>query len=156
LQVVGVAWLQPPGQEQTTKLAHPDFEKRKELLQEFIYWFFDSFLVPLIRSNFHVTETNMHKNRLFYFRHDVWRLLTESSLTTMKLSMFEEMPTERVPKKHGFRTITNLKRRQQIVRNGGMSLGRSINSAMMPVFHAINHEKVSIKLGSQTVNIYLQ
>ena len=172
LQVVDVAWLQPPGRDQATKLAKPDFQKRKELFQESVYWFFDSFLVPLIRSNFHVTETNMHRNRLFYFRHDVWRMLTETSLTTMKLSMFEEMPTERItkllsmrslgfskirllPKKLGFRTITNLKRRQQIVRNGAMSLGRSINSAMMPVFNAINHEKVSIQLKAQIVDAYL-
>lgn len=127
---------------------------------EFVYWFFDSFLVPLIRSNFHVTESNVHRHRLFYFRHDVWRMLTEPAFTNLKLNMFEEMPTDRItrllsarqlgyskirllPKSHGCRTIMNLKRRQQVLRNGIMSLGRSINTVMAPVFNAITYEKVS-------------
>lgn len=79
--------------------------------------------------------------------------------------MFEEMPTERItkqlsarqlgfskirllPKKYGFRTIMNLKRRQQVLRNGVMSLGRSINTVMTPVFNAVTYEKVSIEGGS--------
>jgi hypothetical protein len=79
----------------------------------------------------------------------------------MKVSMFEEMPDERMtkllsmrslgfskirllPKQNGFRTIMNLKRRQQVIRNGTMTLGRSINTVMTPVFNAITHEKVSM------------
>jgi telomerase reverse transcriptase len=130
------------------------------LFLEFVYWLFDSFLIPLIRSNFHVTESNVHRNRLFYFRHDVWRMLTEPSLKTLKASMFEHMPTERMtrllsmrplgfskirllPKRNGFRTIMNLKRRQQVVKNGVMSLGRSINTVMTPVFNVLTYERVS-------------
>jgi telomerase reverse transcriptase len=73
--------------------------------------------------------------------------------------MFEALPTERItrilsarqlgyskvrllPKSSGFRTIMNLKRRQQVVRYGTTSLGRSINSVMAPVFNAVNYEKV--------------
>ncbi|KAH4908622.1 hypothetical protein HBI80_055510 [Parastagonospora nodorum] len=158
LQITSITWLHVPGQHDTSKLAKSDFEKRKELLLEFVYWLFDSFLIPLIRSNFHVTESNVHRNRLFYFRHDVWRMLTESSLTALKSSMFEHMPTERttkllsmrplgfskirlLPKSHGFRTIMNLKRRQQVVKNGVTSLGRSINSVMTPVFNVVTYEK---------------
>jgi telomerase reverse transcriptase len=141
-------------------LAKSDFEKRKEIFFEFAYWLFDSFLIPLIRSNFHVTESNVHRHKLFYFRHDVWRMLTEPSLSTLKASMFEPMPTERVtrllsmrplgfskirllPKRQGFRTIMNLRRRQQVVKNGTMSLGRSINTVMTPVFNVMTYEKVS-------------
>jgi telomerase reverse transcriptase len=159
-QIACVTWLRPPGQHETAKLAKSDFQKRKELFLEFVYWLFDSFLIPLIRSNFHVTESNVHRNRLFYFRHDVWRMLTEPSLTTLKASMFEHMPTERMtrllsmrplgfskirllPKRNGFRTIMNLKRRQQVVRNGTTSLGRSINTVMTPVFNVVTYEKVS-------------
>lgn len=159
-QITSLVWLQLPGQAGTTKLAPSDFRKRSEIFQEFVYWIFDSFLIPLIRTNFYVTESNAHRNRLFYFRHDVWRMLTEPSLTTLRLKMFEEMPNERVnrilavrplgfskvrllPKKQGVRMIMNLKRRQQTVRYGATTLGKSINSAMAPVFNAINHEKVS-------------
>ena len=142
-------------------MAPSDFRKRNEIFQEFVYWVFDSFLIPLIRTNFYVTESNAHRNRLFYFRHDVWRMLTEPSLTTLKLQMFEEMPNERanrilavrplgfskvrlLPKKQGVRMIMNLKRRQQTVRYGATILGKSINSTMAPVFNAVTHEKVGI------------
>jgi telomerase reverse transcriptase len=159
LQITSLGWLQLPGQSETTKLARSDFEKRKEILQEFVYWVFDSFLIPLIRSNFYVTESNAHRNRLFYFRHDIWKMLTEPALSTLRLKMFEEMPTERtnrllaarplgfskirlLPKKQGIRMIMNLKRRQQVMRYGAMTLGKSINTIMTPVFNAITHEKV--------------
>lgn len=163
LQIASLAWLRPPGQSEAVKLAKSDFEKRKEIFHEFVYWLFDSFLIPLIRSNFHVTESNVHRNRLFYFRHDIWRSLTEPSLASLKINMFEHMPTERttkllsmrplgfskirlLPKRNGFRTIMNLKRRQQVIRNGQMSLGRSINTVMTPVFNVVTYEKVSPRL----------
>ncbi|KAL5121967.1 Telomerase reverse transcriptase [Pleosporales sp. CAS-2024a] len=160
LEITGVTWLQQPGENPSAKLAKSDLDKRKELFLEFIYWVFDSFLIPLIRSNFHVTESSVHKNRLFYFRHDVWRMLTEPSLTRLKANMFEPMPSERMarllsmrplgfskirllPKRDGFRTIMNLKRRQQVVKNGVTSLGRSINAVMTPVFNVITYERAS-------------
>lgn len=160
LQVATLAWLRPPGQHATAKMAKPDHDKRHEIFLEFVYWVFDSFLIPLIRSNFHVTESNVHRNRLFYFRHDVWRMLAEPSLSSLRVNMFEEMPTDRatkllsvrqlgfskirlLPKRTGVRLITNLKRRQQVVRNGTTMLGRSINSVMTSAFNIINYEKVS-------------
>src|SRR3954470_9240094 len=85
LQISTLSWLRPPGQDTTTKMAKTDFDKRQEMFMEFVYWVFDSFLIPLVRSNFHVTESNVHRNRLFYFRHDVWRMLTEPSLSNLKL-----------------------------------------------------------------------
>ncbi|KAH9860521.1 hypothetical protein J1614_011852 [Plenodomus biglobosus] len=158
LQITTLDWLYSSAGDKVHKLATSDFEKRKEIFFEFVYWLFDSFLIPLIRSNFHVTESNAHRHRLFYFRHDVWRMLTEPALLTLKSQMFEEMPMETtekllsarqlgfskirlLPKKVGFRTIMNLKRRQQVLRNGITSLGRSINSVMAPVFSAITYEK---------------
>jgi telomerase reverse transcriptase len=109
-----------------------------------------------------VTESNVHKNKLFYFRHDVWRMLTEPSLLDLKSNMLEEMPADStvkllahrklgfskirlLPKGKGVRLITNLKRRQQIMRNGTMVLGRSINSVMGPVFNIMNYERVSMQ-----------
>jgi len=160
VQIATLAWLRTPGQDATTKMAKLDFDKRRELFLEFVYWVFDSFLIPLIRSNFHVTESNVHRNRLFYFRHDVWRMLAEPSLSSLKLNIFEEVPTDRatkllslrplgfsqirlLPKRTGVRLITNLKRRQQVMRNGNMMLGRSINAVMTPAFNIMNYEKVS-------------
>jgi telomerase reverse transcriptase len=159
-QIATLAWLRTPGLTASTKMAKPDFDKRYAIFLEFVYWIFDSFLIPLIRSNFHVTESNVHRNRLFYFRHDVWRMLAEPSLANLKINIFEEMPTDRatkllsarplgfsqirlLPKTTGVRLITNLKRKQQVMRNGTMVLGRSINAVMTSAFNIINYEKVS-------------
>ena len=139
-------------------MAKSDMQKRKEVYLEFVYYLFDSLLIPLIRSNFHVTESNTHRNHLFFFRHDVWRRLTEPSLTALKLSMFEEMkPTQArhllnartlgfsqmrlLPKKSGFRPIMNLRRRMTEKQGGKVVLGRSINSVMAPVFNMLDYEK---------------
>lgn len=139
-------------------MAKSDMQKRKEIYLEFVYYVFDSLLIPLIRSNFHVTESNTHRNRLFFFRHDVWRRLTEPSLTALKISMFEELkPTQArhllsarvlgfsqmrlLPKKAGFRPIMNLRRRMPEKQGGKVVLGRSINSVMAPVFNMLDYEK---------------
>jgi len=140
-------------------MSKTDFVKRQEIFLEFLYYLFDSFLIPLIRSNFHVTESNVHKNRLFYFRHDVWRMLAEPSLAALKSSMFEELETEKalkvlaarpighsqirlLPKNTGFRSISNLRRRTQTRQFGKLVLGRSINSVMTPIFNILKYEKV--------------
>ena len=133
---------------------------------------FDSLLIPLIRSNFHVTESSMHRNRLLYFRHDVWRQLTEPALTSLKLSMFEEIPSVKakqildartlgfsqirlLPKTTGVRPIMNLRRRVMKLHNGKISLGRSINSIMAPVFNVFDYEKNRLpdRLGSSLFSI---
>ncbi|CAI6341564.1 unnamed protein product [Periconia digitata] len=159
LQISTLAWLRPPGQDTTTaNMAKSDSDKRLGIFLEFVYWIFDSFLIPLVRSNFHVTESSAHRHRLFYFRHDVWKMLAEPTLSDLRLNVYEEMDTERatrllsvrplgfskirlLPKQKGVRLITNLKRRQQITRNGTTVLGRSINSVMTPAFNIITFEK---------------
>lgn len=153
-----MAWLIPAHISPFAKIAASDMQKRKEILQEFLYYLFDSLLIPLIRSNFHVTESNSHQNRLFYFRHDVWRSLTEPAMSNLKLSMFEEITTLKarkmldarslgfsqirlLPKSTGLRPITNLRRRATRLQNGKVSLGRSINSVMAPVFNVLDYER---------------
>jgi telomerase reverse transcriptase len=73
--------------------------------------------------------------------------------------MFEEVPTDDatkllshrplgfsnirlLPKQTGIRIITNLRRRQQIMRHGTTMLRRSINAVMAPVFNVLTYEKV--------------
>ena len=151
-------WLNPAHINPSLKASASDILKRKELLLEFLYYVFDSLLIPLIRSNFHVTESNIHQNRLFYFRHDIWRALTEPAMANFKLSMYEEINTAKakklldaralgfsqirlLPKSNGVRPITNLRRRVTKLQNGQATLGRSINSIMAPVFNVLDFEK---------------
>ena len=84
--------------------------------------------------------------------------MTEPSLSTIKLSMFEEMPAinarrvldarpigfsqiRLLPKAKGVRPIMNLRRRITKLQNGKAVLGRSINSVMAPVFNMLSYEK---------------
>lgn len=174
MKLACIKWLEPPQCRGGKNISLSDMRKRTEILQELVYYIFDSILIPLIRSNFYVTESNVHRNRLFYFRHDVWRKLTEPSLTELKTSVFEEMPNDKavrvlnqrnlgfsqlrlLPKTTGARPITNLRRRAVVTSKGwnnGM-LGLSINSLMTPVFNMLGYEKEKQpeKLGSAMFSV---
>ena len=157
LKVSCIDWLDPVSTESAAKMSLSDFNKRKEILYEFIYYLFDSLLVPLIRSNFHVTESNADKNRLYFFRHDIWKALTEPSLTSLKTSMFQEYGAPKpskspdanalsfsqlrlIPKGARFRPIMNLRRRATTMRNGKKVLDRAINVQLKPVHSMLNYE----------------
>jgi len=133
-------------------------KKRLEIFHEFIYYIFDSILIPLIRANFHVTESNIHRYRLFFFRHDVWRTIAEPALTSLKLNMFEEIKLDKaqrilasrtlgfsqvrlLPKETGVRPIMNLRRRP-LHKSYKNVLGSSINSVLAPVYNALTYERV--------------
>ena len=158
IEVLDISWLALQNDESGSKLSRTDFQKRKELLAELLYYLFDSFLMPLIRGHFHVTESGPHRNQLFYFRHDVWNALSQPALETLKTSMLEEVSTAKVkkgmarralgvshvrllPKEHGMRPIINLRRRVQTLQFGKVVLGKSINKLLTPTFSILNYEK---------------
>jgi telomerase reverse transcriptase len=158
--VTELAWLVPPvckGQ----KTSQTDMNKRYELFYEFIYYVFDSLLIPLIRSNFYVTESNTHRFQVFYFRHDVWRLVAEPSMSNLKEGMFEEVNPHQarqildsrrlgfsqlrlLPKGTKLRPIMNLRRRQMLHNKTTKVLGPSINSILKPIHTAFKFERVCI------------
>jgi telomerase reverse transcriptase len=159
-QISALRWLEPPSCPNSggQHIALSDLRKRTELLHEFIYYIFDSLLIPLIRTNFYVTESQVHKNRLFYFRHDVWRTLIEKPLADIKSAMFEEIKRDKVsrvlqskqlswsavrllPKATGARPIINLRRRVSKHIGNRLYLGPSTNSIMTPVFNMLHYEK---------------
>jgi telomerase reverse transcriptase len=150
--------LKPHGIAGDSSMSRSDFATRKDIFAELLYYMFDSYLIPLIRSHFHVTESGVHRNQLFYFRHDVWGAMSEPALTSLKLDMFEECSAAEIqgamaqralgvskvrllPKEQGMRPIINLRRRVQRQEHGGVVLGRSINSILTPAFSILNNEK---------------
>lgn len=167
-----VPWLRPPGIAETSRLSQSDRTKRLEILLELIYYLFDSILIPLIRSHFYVTESSTHRNQLFYFRHDVWRKISEPSLTVVKMKTFEEIKPSSVrkllnsrtlgfsyvrllPKANGVRPIINLRRRVCKTSGGRSTLKNSINTELGPVHHVLNHERSqqSGRLGSALFSV---
>ncbi|KAJ5938172.1 hypothetical protein N7454_004514 [Penicillium verhagenii] len=167
LKIANISWLaspklhNPQGGE-NTKMSLSDFRKRMEMFQEFIYYIFDSILLPLVRANFYVTESQIHRNRLFYFRHDVWQRLTKQPLANLKTAMFEEIETSRaqrllnqrslgvgslrlLPKSSGIRPILNLRKRVLKEQTWGGKkrsyLAASINSSLAPISSMLSYER---------------
>jgi telomerase reverse transcriptase len=159
MKIVSIPWLTPPQTKSGQKLPKSDLDKRRELLLELLYYIFDSILMPLVRTTFHVTESSSEGNCLFYFRHDVWRIITEPSLNTIKMTMLEEIPSWKarnlinrrqlgfshmrlVPKGDTVRPLMNMKRKpMEKGKNGKIVLGFSINDKLKPATSMLNLEK---------------
>ncbi|KAJ8070628.1 hypothetical protein OCU04_000999 [Sclerotinia nivalis] len=170
IKIAEIEWLGTPSTS-NQKLSLTDFNKRREIFLEFLYYLFDSILIPLVRSHFHVTESNVHRQRLFFFRHDVWKSVAEPALASLKLKMFEEVKLKEaqqilasrtlgfsqmrlIPKETGVRPIMNLRRRA--MRKGDRHLlGVSINSVLTPVHNVLTHEKANnlSRLGSTLFSV---
>ena len=172
LRIRNVSWLQLPKQQSQARTSKQDMAKRLEILHELIYYIFDSLLIPLIRSNFYVTESGLYRYKLFYFRHDIWRKLSEPSLTMLRINLYQPLKPKDVrqifnsrtlgysnvrllPKAEGTRPITNLRRRMLRVQGGRRLLGPSINSQLAPVFSALGYERQQdpAQLGSAIFSI---
>jgi telomerase reverse transcriptase len=158
LRINCISWLGPPTVSLKAKLSQSDRTKRMEVFLELLYYIFDSILVPLIRSHFYVTESNVHRNHLFYFRHDVWRIVSEPSLTDLRFTMFQGLPARDLrearhsrllghsqvrllPKEIGARPIINLRRRLMVNKNGKQVASQNVNSRLMPCFATLNYER---------------
>ena len=161
IKICAVSWLKPPNLASQT-MSVSDRDKRIHIFNEFMYFIFDSLLIPLLRSNFYVTESAVHRSRLFYFRHDVWRKISEPSLAQLKLTMFDEVALapklqtlghstiRLLPKLNGIRIIANLKKKIMKNFRGKMVLSNGINKQLEPVFDVLNYErsKQPLRLGS--------
>ncbi|CAM1506740.1 Fc.00g063810.m01.CDS01 [Cosmosporella sp. VM-42] len=170
LKINDISWLQNPST-QGQKPSKTDTAKRHEIFYEFLYYLFDSLLIPLIRSNFYVTESNTHRYQVFFFRHDVWKHIAEPSMASLKENMFEEVKVDQavqrlearrlgfaqirlLPKGDKLRPITNLRRRTS-ARGKSKNLGPSINSILGPVHSLLKLEKGlnPSKLGSTMFSV---
>ncbi|KAJ5331188.1 Telomerase reverse transcriptase [Penicillium atrosanguineum] len=157
--VTAIPWLVPPkldlAKGTTTKISMSDFQKRIQLLHEFIFFVFDSVVIPLVRANFYVTESQTHRYHLFYFRHDVWQRLTEQPLAELKATMFEELE----PKKaNRYRLTTYLELAtpsSQRSRLAGKKFATSINSTITPIYNMLTYERqqAPVKLGASISSV---
>ncbi|KAL5345486.1 Telomerase reverse transcriptase [Pseudogymnoascus australis] len=156
MKISAIPWLNC-GSSEDAKGSQSDTRKRWEMFYEFMYYIFDSLIIPLIRCNFHVTESGVHRYRIFYFRQDVWRNLAEPAMASLKQAMFEEVDMNvaksvldsrtigfsqirLLPKEKGVRPVLNLRRRQ-VRRDSKRALGPSINSTLAPVYNMLTFEK---------------
>lgn len=161
LQVTQMDWLAPPNLK-GLRTSQSDMKKRLEMLNEFLYYVFDSILIPLLRSNFYITESSSDRYQLFFFRHDVWRYVAEPAMTALRTGMFEEVSLgdanlildsrplgfsriRLLPKGKAMRPITNLRRRMAH-RERRDFLAPSINSVLGPVYSMLKLETVRVPI----------
>ncbi|KAJ1301223.1 hypothetical protein OPQ81_003632 [Rhizoctonia solani] len=156
LRIADFEWL---GETLDRRVSQSDALKRMELLREFIYWFFDSFLIPLVKSTFYVTETSALQHQLLYFRHDDWHTLCIPLLDKLSGETFERIePSELgdsrrlgvshvrlLPKETGVRPIVNLGRKAKLRPFKGSGRDEatqpSVNQILNAAFHILNYEK---------------
>lgn len=85
-------WLLPPGNPELQHRSNvAESLKRRQLIEDFIFWYFDSFLLPLLQTTFYVTESSAYRNRVLYFRHDDWDILCQPLLDKLCESTFERI-----------------------------------------------------------------
>lgn len=158
-------WLLPPNKRARCQRATAsDDKKRQEILSEFLYWLFDAFLMPLLRTTFYTTESSAFRNRVLYFRQDDWATISGPLLDKLKGTIFEPISKNEalaimsnrklgyshirlLPKDTGVRPIVNLRRRsmKRVGSRAGVEanarLGQSINYILQSAFHILTYEK---------------
>ncbi|CAO3564166.1 unnamed protein product [Mortierella alpina] len=116
-------------------------KKQLEILHEFVYWLFEGFLIPLLKSAFYITDSSFQRNKICYYRHGLWQLISKHAMQTTKENMLIKMePAEAtvctrpyaairfLPKENDLRPITNLSRKSPRTVNGmGSSNINSVN-----------------------------
>ncbi len=69
-------WLSPHAHKKTPQSSRV-LRTRAHTL---VLWLFNDVLVPLIRHSFYVTESSLHRSRVFYYRKQVWARLEKMAL----------------------------------------------------------------------------
>ncbi|KAM0667452.1 hypothetical protein ACQRIU_003317 [Beauveria bassiana] len=155
-KISNLAWLQLPDRN-GQRPSRNETLKQLELFHELLYYVFDSLLIPLARNTFYVTESSSHRNQVFYFRHDVWKMISERAMSAIKDGMLEELKVGDVqhamgpgrlgfsqirllPKGAALRPIMNLRRRYPTQQNQKI-LGPSINAMLAPIHNVLKLEK---------------
>ncbi|KAL0953283.1 hypothetical protein HGRIS_004533 [Hohenbuehelia grisea] len=152
-------WLAPGvGVTKQTRVSVSDALKRRELLEEFLFWYFDSFVFHLLKTNFYITESSAFRNRLLYFRQDDWSIickplidrLTETTFERISQSEADERLRQRqlgysfvrlLPKETGVRPIVNLRSSKSSSLSALSGNDRSINQILQGAFQILTYEK---------------
>ncbi|CAG8527299.1 9743_t:CDS:10 [Diversispora eburnea] len=157
-QIKKCKWLEMEG----VKNNKVEADKRVEILNEFIWWLFESFVIPLLRSSFYITTNATFKYRVFYYRHDIWYQVVQKGINSLTKNIFKEIPVENeeelqngtlgystirlLPKDNegAVRPINNLKRpiRNQVIHTKtNRRTNQSVNTILKDTFHILNFEK---------------
>lgn len=144
------------------KLSRAEHEKLTFLNYQFLFWFFDVYICGILKNNFYITESNPHKQKIFYYRHDVWNNICKPAVSSLCEDTYREIAHQElyrladdpsnsyskvrlVPKESGLRPIMNLKRRYPLSREVSGIKNRNnsarSNNSLQTAFRILSHEK---------------
>ncbi|KAK6933776.1 Telomerase ribonucleoprotein complex - RNA-binding domain [Dillenia turbinata] len=103
-----------------------EFALKHKIMEGWIVWLFSRLVIPLVRTNFYVTETEYGKHNVFYYRKSTWKLLTKSTISMLKDQSYKLLDEKTVkdiisdrsfgfsrvrlcPKQNGLRALANLR-----------------------------------------------
>lgn len=96
--------------------------QRRIMLGKMVYWLFESFFCPLIKSFFYCTDTSPEHSRVYYYHHQLWKKIRELAVNRLvSTSLLEQIPRlpyaeapfsylRILPKATGIRPILNMTR----------------------------------------------
>ncbi|KAE9600833.1 putative RNA-directed DNA polymerase [Lupinus albus] len=99
---------------------------KRKLLEKWMLWYFSNLVVPLVQSNFYVTESEQGKQDIYYYQKSVWEKLTNSTVACFKnwrYCCLDDVSVHNIlrgrpfgfsklrlqPKENGVRMVANLK-----------------------------------------------
>jgi len=71
---------------------------QRRLTTKWISWLVREMIFPVIRAHFYVTDTQLHKNRIFFYRKGVWSRLVAATLKSLEETSFQRLPTREAMK----------------------------------------------------------
>lgn len=131
IKVTKMTWLlgtRRPG----LTLSRSEHQATTTLTLGVLRWLFRGFVIPLLRANFHVTESEFRAKQLLYYRRPVWSMFRAQSMNKLLQKQFFELSTARarilisrqkmgfsqlrlLPKSTGVRPIAQLSRKPVFV-----------------------------------------
>ncbi|KAF9969198.1 hypothetical protein BGZ73_008558 [Actinomortierella ambigua] len=121
------------------------------------------YVIQGIRTSFFATESSYCRNRIFYYRHDLWNLISAPALQRLQDTLYTKMSKSEtelcyrgyshvrlLPKGAGVRPIMNLKRRSRRMVNGGfntfMPTNKHLSTPNLILCHEQAHQSASTSL----------
>lgn len=153
LRVKDIRWMWA---EDHSKSSH---EAATALLRETMRWVVCGFTIPLLRSIFYVTESEIFGKCVLYYRKPVWSIFRSLSISKLTSTQYQEITQKQtaallegqqmglsrlklLPKASGVRPIAMLSRRDTLIGNESDSIGfhPSTNTILANTFRVLRHE----------------
>jgi hypothetical protein len=76
------------------KTSQSEFKKRQGLVTKFFVWLMNSYIVPLLKNAFTISESMPGRNHVSYYRNGVWANAQQEALEQMQASAITPLVKE--------------------------------------------------------------